>query len=688
MSLFEDAEVQQRIEYLREQLNHHNHRYYVLDDPTITDHEYDLLFRELQQFEEKHPEFQLDNSPTQRIGARSRNSFAEVRHAVPMLSLNNVFSSEDAGDFDRRIRDLTGAEQVEYFVEPKIDGLAISVVYEQGRLALASTRGDGEIGEDVSGNVRTIRSVPLVLRGDDPPSLLEVRGEVFMTRSGFQKLNERQRELEEKTYMNPRNAAAGSLRQIDPSVTSTRPLDAFFYTVARCEGHPTPQSQSEQIERLRKYGFKVSGESSLADGIEECLATRERLLEERDQLDYEIDGIVYKVNQVALQELAGFVSRAPRWAAAHKFPAQEATGIVTAIEVQVGRTGAVTPVARLINADGEVDGSEQPKGVKVGGVRVSNATLHNDDEIRRLDVRVGDTVIVRRAGDVIPEIVSVMLNDKKERSEPYIFPEQCPVCQSPVVRDEGMAAHRCTGTLTCPAQIKKGIEYFASRIAMDIEGLGTKLVDVLVEKELVRNVADIYRLKKQEIADLDRMADKSAQNLIDAIDKSKQVTLPKFLVALGISHVGESTAVTLAKRYGTLENVMSADVGQLTEVRDIGDIVAVSISEFFQRESNRKIISELIELGVQIAEEETVEATGLPLADKKFVLTGTLEVMTRPEAKLRLEKLGAQVISSVSKNTDYVIVGENPGSKAVKAEKLEIAVLKEAEFVDLLSSYE
>ncbi len=675
MRSIEADQIQERIESLREQLNRHNHCYFVLDDPQISDQQYDRLFRELQELEEQYPEFQSDSSPTRRVGAKSDNSFAEVRHAVPMLSLNNVFGTSEAGDFDRRIRDLIDVEQVEYFVEPKIDGLAVSVIYEHGRLTLGSTRGDGEVGENVTGNVRTIRSIPLVLRTESIPSLLEVRGEVFMSRSGLQELNERQKSSGGKTYMNPRNAAAGSLRQIDPQITSRRPLDAMFYSIVRCEDQPMPTSQSEQLSRMHEFGFKVSNESVVATGIDACLEIRERLLGKRDQLDYEIDGVVYKVNRVEHQELAGYVTRAPRWAVAHKFPAEETTTVVLGIDVQIGRTGAVSPIARL-------------KPVEVAGVMVSNATLHNEDEIRRLDVRAGDTVVVRRAGDVIPEVVSVLTRQEENRGEEFRFPSKCPVCGSDVVRDPGASVNRCTGTLVCSAQIKRGIEYFASRSAMDIEGLGTGIVEQLVNCSLVQNVADIYRLTEEQIAELERMGDKSAQNLMSAIEKSKQTTLPKFLVALGIPHVGESTAVSLSKRFGNIDAVKSADAEELEGVQDIGPIVAESISDFFRNDHNQTIVNQLVELGVQIAPSDTDEwtdAEDAPLLEKKFVLTGTLTSMGRSEAKKRLQQLGANVVSSVSKNTDFVIQGESPGSKADKARELGIPILTETEFESLLS---
>ena len=674
----DESQIRDQIESLRQQLNQHNHAYYVLDSPSVTDEQYDRLFRELQALEERHPQFQSEASPTRRVGAKSDNTFAEVRHAVPMLSLNNAFDEGEARDFDRRIRERIEVDQVEYFVEPKIDGLAVSVVYERGRLILASTRGDGEVGEDVTGNVRTIRSIPLLLRSETLPSLLEVRGEVYMSRSGFNQLNESQQQSGGKTYMNPRNAAAGSLRQIDPAMTSSRPLDAMFYSIVRCEGHAMPESQHAQLQRLRDYGFKVSGESCVATGITACLEVRAELLRRRDDLDYDIDGVVYKVNQVEEQAQLGYVTRAPRWAVAHKFPAQERTTVVADIEVQIGRTGAVSPVARL-------------KPVEVAGVMVSNATLHNEDEIRRLDVRVGDTVVIRRAGDVIPEVVSVISDQRPSDSAPFDFPENCPVCGSPVIRDEDAAVHRCTGSLVCSAQIKRGIEYFASRLAMDIEGLGTGIVNQLVDTSLVQNVSDLYRLTQEQIEGLERMGEKSARNLIDAIEKSKSVSLAKFLVALGIPLIGESTANALARRFGNLDGIMAAKVEELEEIRDIGSIVAASVADFFQNERNRTIVLQLIELGVQIEPVESVlltESQGGELVDRKFVLTGTLESMPRSEAKRRLEQLGAIVVSSVSKNTDYVVQGESPGSKAEKARELGVQIWTEAELLDKLSTLE
>ena len=667
------AQVAERITALRKQIHDYNYAYYVTDDPQVTDHDYDVLFHELIELETQFPQYQDPNSPTSRVGAKTNSAFEEVRHEVPMLSLNNVFDEGDAFDFDRRIRGLLQTDVVEYVVEPKIDGLAVSLVYESGKLTLASTRGDGEIGENITDNVRTIRSVPLELRAGSSLQLFEVRGEVYMTRKGFDELNRRQIEADGKVYMNPRNAAAGSLRQLDPTITSKRPLDAMFYSIVRSEGKALPDSQFGQIQQLNELGFRVAKETQFANGIDECLALREDLLRKRDQLDYEIDGIVYKVNHSESQNRLGFVARAPRWAVAHKFPAQEKTTVVNAIDVQIGRTGAISPVARL-------------EPVEVGGAVVSNATLHNEDEINRLDVREGDTVIVRRAGDVIPEIVSVNLNLRPENTNRFKFPTACPVCASPIVRIEGTSVSRCTGNLICSAQLKRGISYFASRNALDIEGLGEKLVDMLVDEKMISSVADLYILSPEQVSTLDRMGEKSAANLISSIDKSKKPALRKFVIALGIPNVGEVTASTIAEQFGSLENMMEADMDALSEIRDIGPIVAKSIHEFFCDERNRSVIAQLMERGIEIQSPlpKQLPAEGSQLAGKKIVLTGTLHSMSRSEAKNKLEASGASLISSVSKNTDFVVAGENPGSKLDKAQSLEIEILSEQEFLNKL----
>ncbi len=716
-------EAGERVQLLRCLIRQHDHAYYILDDPKVTDHEYDQLFQELAELESRHPDFFSDSSPTQRVGSKLAGPFAEVRHGVPMLSLNNVFSDQDARDFDQRVRDGTGAELVDYLVEPKIDGLAISLVYEDGRLVQGATRGDGESGEDVTRNVRTIRSIPLEIQADLAPSALEVRGEVFMSRSGFEKLNERlieeaaerERQKQEKaqessepaeltdqesgsfdtdnrdppsaagsaagkpvkrvTYMNPRNAAAGSLRQLDPKITSERPLDAMFYSIARCEGTAFPESQSGQLELLTKLGFKVSPESRVVKGIEECLVRHKEILEIRDRIDYDIDGVVYKVNSLADQEELGFITRAPRWAAAHKFPAQERTTSVIGIDIQIGRTGAASPVARLAP-------------VEVAGVTVSNATLHNEDEINRLDVRVGDTVIIRRAGDVIPQVVRVVLDERPEGTQPYVYPDSCPVCGSSIIRDEDGAVSRCTGKLVCPAQLKQGISYFVSRGAMDIEGLGPAVISELVDRRLIETVADLYTLESEQILTLERMAEKSTQNLLAAIEKSKQTTLPKFLVALGIPHVGESTAVILTQHFRTLDNLMRASETELSDIHGIGPIVAEGISGYFSDERSCQIIAALLERGIQIAVPAEDQSAEKRLQGKKFVLTGTLSEMPRAEAKKRLEAHGASVASSVSKNTDFVIEGDKAGSKADKARQLGVTILSEADFLEMIAGIE
>ncbi len=675
MKAVDSSAAATRIAALTDQINRHNYAYYVLDAPEIPDHDYDRMFRELLLLEKRYPQFQDENSPTSRVGANTRSAFEEVQHDVPMLSLNNVFDAQEANDFDRRIRELVNAEIVEYVAEPKIDGLAVSLLYRHGRLVRASTRGDGRVGENVTDNVRTIRSVPLVLATEASVPEFEVRGEVYMTRSGFEQLNQKQVEAGGKTYMNPRNAAAGSLRQLDSAVTAQRPLDAMFYSVVQREGQSLADTHWIQIKQLNALGFRVCKEIQLVAGIEKCLAYRERMLALRDRLAYEIDGIVYKVNRLDWQQSLGFVSRAPRWAAAHKFPAQERTTSVNAIEVQIGRTGAVSPVARLAP-------------VKVGGVVVSNATLHNEDEVQRLDVRVGDTVIVRRAGDVIPEVVSVLLKERPANTVAFQFPSHCPVCGSPIERMADMAVSRCTGRLICSAQRKRSIAYFASRNAMDIEGLGDKLVEMLVDQKMVESVADIYSLDAAALSQLDRMGDKSAENLIRAIEQSKDAPLHKLLIALGIAHVGEVTAQALATEFGSLDRIMAASVERLCEVRDVGAIVAASVHAFFRDERNRAVLAKLIDRGmrIQMPSSENIRHDNSSLAGKKFVLTGTLAAMTRTRAKAQLEHRGAVVVSSVSKNTDYLVAGESPGSKLNKAESLKIEILSEQTFMALIAT--
>ncbi|HEB59274.1 MAG TPA: NAD-dependent DNA ligase LigA [Gammaproteobacteria bacterium] len=666
-------DIAARATQLREEINYHNYRYYVLDDPQIPDAEYDRLLRELQDIESRYPELITPDSPTQRVGAAPLSEFAEVRHEVPMLSLGNAFSEEEVHDFDRRVRERLQVESVEYTAEPKLDGLAVSLRYEDGLLVQAATRGDGYTGEDITQNVRTIETIPLRLLDRQPPAVLEVRGEVLMSKAGFEALNARQREAGEKLFANPRNAAAGSLRQLDPRITAQRPLEFFCYALGKVEGMQLPDRHDAVLARLRDMGIRVNREIRTVAGIEHCLAYYRDILARRDKLPYEIDGVVYKVNRLDWQERLGFVSRAPRWAIAHKFPAQEELTVVEAIDVQVGRTGAVTPVARL-------------KPVFVGGVTVSNATLHNQDEIDRLDVRVGDTVIVRRAGDVIPEVVAVIKERRKGRPRRFHMPTHCPVCGSEIVRLEGEAVARCTGGLYCAAQRRESIKHFASRRAMDIEGLGDKLVEQLDEHGLIHDVADLYALRAEDVARLERMGEKSAENLIVAIEKSKRTTLPRFLFALGIRLVGEATALTLARHYGTLEAIEAASVEDLQTVPDIGPAVAESIHAFFHEAHNLEVIEKLRQRGVSWPTMEKPPAGAQPLAGRTFVLTGTLSGMTRDEAKAALQVLGAKVSGSVSKKTDYVVAGEAAGSKLARAEALGVKVLDEDEFRALLNS--
>ena len=664
-------QVRDRIAQLRDDINHHNYRYYILDDPEITDSEYDRLLRELQDLEQQYPDLITPDSPTQRVGAAPLESFSEVKHRIPMLSLGNAFNNEEVLDFDRRARERLDVEVIDYAVEPKLDGLAISLRYENGVLVQAGTRGDGTTGEDVTLNVRTIDTIPLRLVGDDYPQVLEVRGEIIMNKAGFEKLNRQRREQGEKEFVNPRNAAAGSLRQLDPRITAARPLSFFSYGVGEVLGGRLEDRHSAIIKQLQGWGLRINPESKVVKGVQGCLDYYQQIQEKRDSLPYEIDGVVFKVDSIAQQERLGFVARAPRWAIARKFPAQEEMTVVEGIDVQVGRTGALTPVARL-----------QP--VFVGGVTVSNATLHNQDEIDRLDVRVGDTVIVRRAGDVIPQIVSVVRSRRQGRPRKFKMPTHCPVCGSATERIEGEAKTFCTGGLYCEAQRKEMIKHFASRRALDIEGLGEKLVEQLVDAELVRDPADLYSLNEAQLSGLERMAEKSAQNILAALEKSKQTTLARFIYALGIHNVGETTAQTLAQHFATLEQLMTADEESLQAVPDVGPIVAHSIVTFFAQPHNREVIDKLLAAGLHWPEVEIKSEDALPLKGKTFVLTGTLTQMSRNDAKAALQALGAKVSGSVSKKTDYVVVGENPGSKATKAEQLGIEILSESELLSLL----
>jgi len=662
--------IRKRIESIRDQLNYHNVRYYVYDDPEITDSEYDKLLRELQALEKEYPEAITPDSPTQRVGAQPLKSFGEIKHKIPMLSLANAMNENELRDFDKRVRDTLDTDKVEYAAEPKLDGLAISLIYEKGVFVRAATRGDGNVGEDVTQNIRTIHSIPLRLMGKKIPALLEVRGEVFMPRSGFEQLNRRMLEEGAKVFANPRNAAAGSLRQLDSRVTASRPLDMICYGIGEVAQFQIPDSYSEIIEELKQLGLHVSPERAVLSDVDQCMGYYRDISTRRNDLPYEIDGIVFKVNNLEMQKKLGFVSRAPRWAIAQKFPAQEEMTLLHGIDFQVGRTGAITPVARL-------------EPVSVGGVTVSNATLHNMDEIQRLDVRPGDTVIIRRAGDVIPQVVSVVKSRRQSGAKTIKTPTRCPVCHSDLVKAEGQTVIRCSGGLFCEAQRKEAIKHFASRKAMNIDGLGDKLVEQLVDEGLVHNPSDLFDLEQQQLAALERMGEKSAENLIKSLQKSKQTTLQKFIYSLGIREVGEATARALAVHLGSLEQVMNADLETLEEIPDIGPVVAANIVSFFKQEHNREVVSNLQAKGLAWDDEAYKGEVG-QLVGQVFVITGTLSEMSRNDAKQALLDRGAKVTGSVSNKTNYLIVGENPGSKADKARELGVTVLNENEFISLL----
>ena len=663
-----------RADELRRQLAALNYRYYVLDDPEVPDAEYDRLMQELRLLEARHPEIVTPDSPTQRVSGAAAAQFGAVVHRVPMLSLRNAFADEEVADFDRRAHERLGTSaDIDYMAEPKLDGLAVTLSYERGRLARAATRGDGATGEDVTANVRTIRSVPLILHGE-APRLFEARGEVFMPLSGFRAMNEAARARGEKLFVNPRNAAAGALRQLDAQITAKRPLEVIFYAAGAIEGAPLPARQSELLELLRSLGLRTSSEARLVHGLAGCLEYYRKLAARRAKLPYQIDGVVYKVDQRADQEKLGFVSREPRWALAHKFPAEEELTQVQNVEFQVGRTGTLTPVARLTP-------------VFVGGATVSNVTLHNMDEIERNDIRVGDTVVVRRAGDVIPEVVRVVLERRpKKGTQPIKLPSRCPICGSPVVRVAGEAAARCTGGFTCRAQRQEALRHFASRRALDIEGLGDKIVEQLVEADLVNSPDELYSLTAEELAGLARMGEKSAAKLVAAIAKSKETSLPRVLFALGIRDVGEATALALARHFGSLERLMAADAAAIQEVPDIGPVVAASVAMFLASAAHRKVIANLRAHGVHWADIERTPAAAAPLAGKTFVVTGTLASMSREEAQERLRSLGARVSSSVSAKTTYLVHGSEPGSKLAKASELGVELLDETALLELLAS--
>lgn len=658
---------------LRDALNLHGYRYYTLDAPTISDAEYDQLFLQLQKLEEQYPELKTSDSPTLRVGGAPLPEFSQVQHGVPMLSLNNGFADEDVFAFDRRVREGLGedAQEVDYAIDLKFDGLAINLRYINGVFAQAATRGDGYTGEDVTENIRTIRSLPLRLHTDHPPAILDVRGEVLMFKSDFEKLNQRQRDLDAKEFANPRNAAAGSLRQLDSKITAQRSLMFFAYGIGTLEGADVPATHRDLLNWYRSMGIPTCEENAVVQGAQGLLDFYRRIQEKRAQLAYEIDGVVYKVNRFDQQDTLGFVSRAPRFAIAHKFPAEEAFTTVLDIEVQVGRTGAITPVARLAP-------------VFVGGVTVTNATLHNEEEVQRKDVRVGDTVIVRRAGDVIPEVLASVPEKRPAQSQVFVLPTHCPICGSLIVKLEDEAIARCSGGwIKCAAQRKGGLVHFASRKALNIDGLGEQLIDQLVDKNVVTTAADFYKLGLMALAELDRMAEKSAQNILDALETSKSTSLPRFIYALGIRHVGESTAKDLALHFADMEALMAADEAQLLQVNDVGPVVAQSILSFFADPFNVELVRQLIASGIHWPVIEKVDLSAAVFAGKTLVLTGTLPSLSREQASALIEQHGGKVAGSVSKKTSYVVAGEDAGSKLLKARELGISVLTEDELLAL-----
>lgn len=670
------SDFKNRAAWLKSELERHNHAYYVLDNPTIPDAEYDKLFKELQAIEQTHPELITSDSPTQRVGGTPLPQFAQVRHSVPMLSLSNGFAEEDIVAFDRRVREgLETDKPVEYATELKFDGLAINLRYEDGILVEAATRGDGTTGENVTPNIRTIRAIPLRLQSNHPPKVLDVRGEVLMYKADFAKLNARQRDAGEKEFANPRNAAAGSLRQLDSRITAQRTLRFFAYGIGSLEGAAMPESHSKLLDWYAELGIPVCDVRAIVHGVQGLLDFFHDVGQKRPHLPYDIDGVVYKVNRLSQQQHLGFVSRAPRFAIAHKFPAEEAMTVVQDINVQVGRTGAITPVARLAP-------------VSVGGVTVTNATLHNEDEVRRKDIRIGDTVIVRRAGDVIPEVVAYVPEKRPANARHFVMPKTCPVCGSDIVKPEDEAVARCSGGwIKCAAQRKGGLLHFVSRRAMDIEGLGEQLVDQLVDKHIITTAADLYKLGFTALVELDRMAEKSAQNILDALEKSKHTMLARFIYALGIRHVGEATAKELARHFGNLDAFIIAKEEQLLEVNDIGPVIARSIMTFLSDPLNLEMIEQLRAAGVHWPEAEPAERKVQPLQGLSFVLTGTLPTMSRDEAKEIIEAAGGKVAGSVSKKTNYVVAGEEAGSKLGKAEELGVTILDEAGLLSLLKNH-
>ncbi|AUH72722.1 NAD-dependent DNA ligase LigA [Legionella sainthelensi] len=667
-------EIKEHMAKLKDKIRQYDYHYYVLDDPLVPDVEYDRCFRALLDLETKHPELLTADSPTQRVGGTPADAFAPVTHRQPMLSLSNVFSEDELQAFIKRVTEKLDEPvlQLVFTCEPKLDGLAVNITYENGVLVYAATRGDGTTGENITANIKTIAAIPLVLRTNQPPRFIEIRGEVYMPKAGFEEYNKKAKELGEKTFANPRNAAAGSLRQLNPAVTANRPLAIYCYGIGACEDYRLPSTHWEQLELIKEFGFKVSSESKREVGIKGCLDYYRNMLAKREQLPFEIDGVVYKVDSIALQQQLGFISRAPRFACAHKFPATEEITEILAVDFQVGRTGALTPVARLAP-------------VNVAGVTVSNATLHNMDEITRKDIRIGDKVIIRRAGDVIPEVVSVVLEQRPTDTKEICLPLKCPVCDSDVVREEGEAVARCIGGLFCKAQLKRMMWHFASRKAMHIEGLGSVLIEQLVDEGIVRHLPDLYRLDVSTLANLPRMGEKSAKNLLQALEQSKKTTLSRFLYALGIREIGEASARVLAEHFGDIEAISNATVDELMNLEDMGPVGAGNIVHFFAQTHNLEVIQHLLELGVYWPKiEKKQQNTEHPLFGKTVVLTGTLNTLSREEAKAKLLILGAKVSGSVSAKTDYVIAGTEAGSKLDKANNLGISILDEEQFLHML----